>query len=355
MEDGKLFDLPKKQLSSYEEYKESALLLMCVAPKLYTTAETLKDKAGFKNVTTVDYEFYCTLSRKENVHLDFLCAGFTKCGTTSLQAALRKHKQIYLPKQKETLYFHWRKNYTDSPERFKEKYYKEVGENRIVGDIEPTYHSGAVSAYECYGKDLKLIFMMRNPADATYSYFKMLMRRTKVRKQVEYYRKFKKFDVRMFDLYIQDYILSGKEKRYCYADCIEEYLKYFDKENIKFVFFEEIIKNPTEIMDEIQDFIGVERKKYDKLPYANSGKMVVKNYWAARLNHSFFTWRMNMKGNTSPFLNNLCNKLQKKIQEKTMVENNEKMTEESRVVLNEYYKDNIERLEKICGRSLEGL
>ena len=31
------------------------------------------------------------------------------------------------------------------------------------------------------------------------------------------------------------------------------------------------------------------------------------------------------------------------------------MTEESRVVLNEYYKDNIERLEKICGRSLEGL
>lgn len=199
------------------------------------------------------------------------------------------------------------------------------------------------------------IFMMRNPADATYSYFKMLMRRTKVRKQVEYYRKFKKFDVRMFDLYIQDYILSGKEKRYCYADCIEEYLKYFDKENIKFVFFEEIIKNPTEIMDEIQDFIGVERKKYDKLPYANSGKMVAKNYWAARLNHSFFTWRMNMKGNTSPFLNNLCNKLQKKIQEKTMVENNEKMTEESRVVLNEYYKDNIERLEKICGRSLEGL
>ena len=355
VKESKLFQLPNQRLVEYGEYKENALLLICVAPRFYHVAEQLRAQAGGKNEAFVEYEFYCSISKEENVPLDFLCAGFTKCGTTSLQAVLRKHKQIYLPKQKETNYFHWRRKYEDSPERHKRKYYNEVGEGMMIGDIEPTYHEGASAAYECYGKDLKLIFMMRNPADATYSYFRMMMRRTKKRKQVEYYRKFKKFDVRMFDLYIEDYILSGKEKRYCYADCIEQYLKYFDLKNIKFVFLEEIIQNPTKVMDEIQEFIGVKRKKYTQLPYVNSGKAVSKNYWSARINHYLFRWRLGMKGNTSSFMNKLYFWVQEIVRPITLVDNREKMTEESHKVLNEYYKDNVKRLEKLCGRSLEGL
>ena len=40
-----------------------------------------------------------------DVKLDFLCVGFQKCGTTSLDFALKENRYIYTPPEKETLYF----------------------------------------------------------------------------------------------------------------------------------------------------------------------------------------------------------------------------------------------------------
>ncbi|MHC4178113.1 MAG: sulfotransferase, partial [Planctomycetota bacterium] len=37
--------------------------------------------------------------------LDFLVAGFGKCGTTSLCSALADHPDIFIPKRKETAFF----------------------------------------------------------------------------------------------------------------------------------------------------------------------------------------------------------------------------------------------------------
>lgn len=350
-----LFELPLKKIKSYKAHKEDSLIIISVNNQNLEKAVEACNKLEFKNVVIIDYEFYCKLSKDENVPMRFLCAGFTKSGTTSLQSALRKHPKIFLPKQKETNYLHWRNNFEDSPERFATKFYAEAKEGKIFGNIEPTYHGRAVSAYECFGKDLKLIFMMRNPVDATYSYFKMMMRRSQYMQQVNYYKKFKKFDINMFDLYIDDYILSGKDKRYCYADYIEKYLEYFPKENIKFVFFEEIIKEPTRIMNEIQEFIGVEPKEYKSLPHSNSGKEVAKNYFSALVNHYLFKTRLKLMSNTNSAAYERYNKIDKFCKKRTLVENKEKMTEQSRETLNGYYKESIIRLEEICGRSLQGI
>lgn len=351
-----LFSLPSKTMDAYKEYKETALVLCCIHPKYQESAKAALEQSEFSNIADIDYELYCQLAREENVPLDFLCVGFTKCGTSSLQAALVKHPEIYLPKKKETNYIHWRRKYDDSPERHREKYYADTEGKRLLGDIEPTYHNCSTGVSECYGKDVKLIFMMRNPVDATYSYFKMRMRRTTYKKQVNYYKKYKKFDVNMFDLYINDYILSEEDKRFCYADYIEEYMKYYKPENIKFIFLEDVIKEPKKTMNEIQDFIGVKKRKtYKSLPHSNSGKEVSRNYISALINYYEFRYKLKLKGNTSSFQVKMQEKLHEKIKKWTLVENNEKITEHSRAVLTEYYKDSIQRLEKICGRSLEGI
>lgn len=133
----------------------------------------------------------------------------------------------------ELKYFLWRGKYEDSPTRFREKFYNEIKENQTVGLIDPSFHENAKEAYECFGKDLKVILMMRNPVDATYSNFKMRMRRTKHKSYVDYYKDTKVFNVEMFGKYIDHAVIGGKDERYRYTDCVEEYINYFGKENIQ--------------------------------------------------------------------------------------------------------------------------
>ena len=54
--------------------------------------------------------------------IDFMCLGFPKCGTTTLDMVLRQHTQLSFPKIKETGYWSWYKLYSKPLEEL-EKYY----------------------------------------------------------------------------------------------------------------------------------------------------------------------------------------------------------------------------------------
>ena len=319
-------------------------------------AKELAEEHGFDNFSFVDYDFISELGSGQHVGLDFLCVGFVKCGTSTLHMALKKNKSVYLPKKKETLYLcSWKNKFDNGPEMLKTIYFPDALESgKVVGNIEPAYHREAESCYECFGKNTKIIFMVRNPVSATYSYFKMLMRKTSDMNQVRYYKKYRKFDLRMFDDYIDDTILSGKDKRFCYMDYIEQYLKYYDRENVKVVIFEEFIEDPLNAMNEIQDFIGCERKEYLELPHSNEGSMVSKNYRCAKINRKLYAMDVKLRTERDPAVRKKHEEYKKKIHKRTLVENNEKMLDSSRDTLNEYYRESIKRLEEFCGKSLEG-
>ncbi len=310
---------------------------------------------GYSDIAVVEYALMSQLGAREHVHLDFICVGFVKCGTTSLHAALKKNKDIFLPKKKETLYMGWRNRFDDAPERFNSIYFNNVPEGKVVGNVEPSYHARADGIYECYGEDTKVIFMVRNPASATYSYFKMLMRKTEEMRQINYYKKYRRFDVRMFDDYIRDYILSREDTRFCYMDWIDQYLKYYDKDKIKVVIFEELIRDPEKVMNEIQDFIGVKRVKFVSLPHSNEGKSVSKNYISARINRYLYRRDRELRYVTSEKEKKRHNARKEKIHKYTLIDNEEKMLPSSKATLDDFYRDSIHRLEDFCGKSLKGL
>lgn len=342
-----------KKLS--KKYKDNALVLVALREDTFDNSEKVLKKNGFKNFAAMSYDLFLSLSWAENVPMGFMCAGFTKCATTALNIALKKNKKIFLSKQKETNYIHWRHRYDDSPERFKTMYYPKWKKGQILGNVEPTYHRKSRQIYECFGPDLKLIFMMRNPVNATYSYFKMMMRRSQFRKQIGYYFKYKKFDVRMFDDYIRDYIVSGVDTRFKYDEHIEKYLELWPKENIKFIFFEDIIKDTEKIMNEVQEFIGVEPVAISELPSENVGSTVSKNFIGALLNGIMFKLRLKVMSIPSKKVKKWYKDTNAKLWKHTQVENNEKMTEDSRAELTEFYMDSIKNVEKITGRNLEGV
>lgn len=349
-----MFGLTTKKMNEYKETAQEYVLVISAQTENLNDIIADAEKKGFASHVEIDYEFYVTLSVAENVHMDFLCAGFSKSGTTSLQTAFKKHPAICLPKNKESYYLHWRQKYDNAPEKFRKRYFGDIPEGKIVGNIEPSYHKKAKSAYECFGKDLKIILMMRNPIDATYSNFKMLMKNPKEKKQALYFKKHNKFNVDMFDDYLEDYIFSGKDQRYQYNVCVQQYIDTFGKDQVKLVFFEEIISEPTRILDEIQEFVGVpedKRQKYDKLPKSNAGKFVSKNFVSALINYKLYKKKLEMKAASVKQMDRYW-KVANFLHDHTYVENAEKMSPESREVLRDFYSESVKSLSEIAGRDL---
>lgn len=315
--------------------------------------ERIKTQEG--RTVFVDYSLLAFMSQRDHVKLDFLCVGFTKCGTTSLHLALRKNKGIYLPRTKESRYIKWKNKYLDGPERLQKIYFSNDALGKLSGGIEPSYFSSAHIVYESFGADVKLIFMLRNPADATYSYFKMMMRRSYSPKQREYFRKYGRYSPEMFQDYLEDFIFSQKDLRFCYDIWLKEYLQFYEKERIMVIFFEEIINEPGRILKEVQQFIGVKPKKIVKLPYENQGKQVSKNYFCARVNAKLHLLEVKYKEQPFTWRKKTFFKVRDFIRRFTLVDNDEKISASDRDRLMAYYRPSVREVERLTGRSLKGL
>lgn len=348
--------LEDKPISEYQLNDNTILLMVTRADE---DKKFLLDnmRKGWKpeQRVSVSYEFLAELSQKDHIKQDFMCIGFTKCGTTSLYQALRKNKGIFMPKEKETLYGKWKNRYLDAPERFMELYYQNAPKKKKLGGVEPTYFQRASFVYESFGKDTKLLFMLRNPADATYSYFKMMMRRSVDQKQREYYKKYGRYCPEMFQDYMQDYVFSNNDQRFHYDIWIKEYMEFYSKEQIKFIFFEDIIKEPERILNEVQKFIGVKPKKIKTLPYSNPGKEVSKNYICAKINGKLLRMALNRKEDATEEKMERFKKFRRFVWRFTMMENNEKITAHDKDRLLEFYADSISEVERLTGKNLKGL
>ena len=349
-------DLPNRAILKYEPNENTAVLVALREEEERKAAvEILSTNWKQEQIFMLDYEFLAELSRKDHRKVDFLCVGFTKCGTTSLYQALRKNCSIVMPKEKETLYGSWKNRYIDGPERFYEQYCQDIPDDKTFVGVEPTYFQRASFVYESFGKDVKLVFVLRNPADATYSYFKMMMRRSVDPRPMEYYKKYRKYSPEMFQDYMQDHVFSDNDHRFQYDVWIQDYLKYYPKEQMMFVFFEELLKEPERLLKEIQKFIGVKPKKLKKLPYSNQGKEVSRNYLCARINSKLLRMALNRKQDASLEKRKRFKKFRRMVYKFTMKENNEKITAADKQKLMDFYADSIRQVEMLTGKSLKGL
>lgn len=121
-----------------------------------------------------------------------------------------------------------------------------------------------------FPSDTKLIFMMRDPADRCYSAYKYFLALGFLPMSVVTDDK-KKGHAAAFDTYVRSVLLNPRRRKeimkkrlkyLCfsqgnYAYCIEEYLRYFPRENMEFVFFEDFIRNEEAVTKEILDFLHI--------------------------------------------------------------------------------------------------
>lgn len=285
------------------------------------------------------------------VHLDFLCVGFPKCGTTSLHAALSQNPNVFLPKVKETDFINT--DYLPSTHKWYKLLYNGSSEKNVIGGVEPEFlldNSCVEKIYNYYGPNLKLIMCIRNPKKAVYSFFQMYMRQ--IRQNAEYYmKKYKSVTPEVFD----EWILKENYKSvFKYMDYINQFIKYYSK-NIKIVIFEELISDTQKVMSEIQDYIGLNEKNkidYNELPHSNEGSIIPKSYASVCINEQLIA----LEYDQSDFeLREEINRLREKICKTFLMDGfRDSMYDATEQKLDNYYCDSIRELEKFLGKSFRG-
>lgn len=200
---------------------------------------------------------------RDNFHLDFLVAGFSKCGTTSLCDLLSQHPDICISREKEP-YFFCADDFNDKWDWYLELF-SHAKDGQLHGEGS-TYYSNIdheefsrKNLFELY-PELKIIFIVRNPFDRLESSYK------------EMHHRGPEFG---FDAHFGvGNILQQKSNMLDdtrYWSRLKNYLDFFPKKQIQVIFLEDLKANSEVVVAECMDFLEVDTNvnlEYIKL---NSG------------------------------------------------------------------------------------
>ncbi len=209
---------------------------------------------------------------------DFLCMGFQKCGTTTLHGIFRQHPQIALCRDvKEPMYYRvpimsfiGRGNFY-----YRHRYFGHLSpeDPRLRGEINAglTYTFCVKRMRGNIPKDTKMIFMLRNPITRSFSAYKYFLARGFLPIEMVGYDQ-EHGHAEGFDHYVH-WVLDNptrrkevmkKQFKYMalsqsnYGYCIRAYLDDYSLENMRFVIFEEFVKDQHKACLELYDFLGIE-------------------------------------------------------------------------------------------------
>lgn len=175
--------------------------------------------------------------------VNFIIAGGQKCGTTSVFAVMRKHPDVFVPDIKEVHFFDRDESFNKGKD-FYEGFFKKSRGEKAVLDITPNYMYGekVPERISSMLPNVKIIFLLRDPAKRAYSHY-----RDHVRRQAE-------------KLPFSEAIRSNPSyiEKSLYFKHLKRFLEYFDRNDIKVYKSEILFKDPKIFYKNFCDFMGVD-------------------------------------------------------------------------------------------------
>lgn len=188
-------------------------------------------------------------------NVSFICPGAQKSGTTTLFSMLIQHPSVYLHPEKELYFFDDDRNFKKGRNWYA-SLFSDSSDSQIIGDITPDYMlfpNCADRIFE-YNKNVKLIFMLRNPADRAFSHY--LMNRRTTEENESFVNAIKLEPKRMDGSYKKTMRYSYLERGYYYRQ-LKSFYEIFSSDNIKVLIFEEFIKDIPGEMKKLESFLGI--------------------------------------------------------------------------------------------------
>lgn len=221
---------------------------------------------------------------------DFLIIGAQKSGTTSLFNYLNEHPRIIMTALKEIHFFdlNFDKGFNWYNEFFKDKetnwynkFFKDKSSSsNIKGEATPYYlfHPCVPERVFTYLPGVKMIVMLRNPADRAYAqYFHEI--RIKSETNSEFLEAIALEEKRLENAEIQllngtvSYHFSHQHHSYIarslYTNQIERWLSYFPKSQFLFIKSESFFSNPKEQLKKVYEFLDIQVIYPDKISVFN--------------------------------------------------------------------------------------
>lgn len=194
--------------------------------------------------------------------IDFIVIGTQKAGTTALYHYLTKHPQIAMSSKKELHYFCQDDGSVGAHTYEKYHEYFVMDNNKTEGEITPDYigHIHCPKRIYEYNPNIKLILILRNPIDRAYSHWNMA-------------RNFFKEKHSFAFCVLLDAIKSLKSKlntnitttyfrKGLYSFQINNYYRYFKKEQLLILKYEDYTSDQEEQLKIIFEFLGIDSKSY---------------------------------------------------------------------------------------------
>jgi hypothetical protein len=230
------------------------------------------------NCNTVQNFSYIAAMFRQRRHkierLDFILAGAQKSGTTALHYFLSKHPDITMGDQQEIHFFDNDALFA-SHEDYEQlhKHYPLLAPSTIAGDCTPSYiyHEPAAERIWKYNSRIKLLILLRNPVERAFAHWNM--QRFKGREPLDFFDAVREEQTRIAGAPPVEARRFAYVDRGFYARQLARLFKFFPREQVKVVKFEEFRENQRETLASILSFLGrkplrrVRNKDRNIVPY----------------------------------------------------------------------------------------
>lgn len=200
---------------------------------------------------------------------DFLVIGGSRCGTTSLHAALTRHAALYVPAEKSPNFFsapdvdavpdsaalRAMKGHAVTSAREYGQLFASAPANALIGEVSPVYlqsvHTAARAASFC--PEARIVAMLRHPVQRAYAHW--LGRR---RDGLDPHDSFERAiaidlaDASSPAVAFNRYLAIGR-----YAHFLRPWFDAFPRERIHVVFFDDFVREPRAVVNDVCAFLGV--------------------------------------------------------------------------------------------------
>jgi len=198
---------------------------------------------------------------------NFLIIGAAKSGTTALYRYMKQHPEIYLSDRKEPHFFSFtdQTKLTNGPDDYVRKaitnfdeyqgLFNNVRGEKAIGEASPTYIyiPGTAERILSIIPDVKIIAILRNPADRAFSAYMHLVR-DGIETSNNFQEALKKENERIANNWgpIWHFINSG-----FYFKQLSKYYEIFDKSQIKIVIYDDFDRSPQTELKSIYKFLDI--------------------------------------------------------------------------------------------------
>lgn len=289
---------------------------------------------------------------------DFLLAGSAKCGTTTIFQYLQRQSSVFLPELKEPFYFSFgneKPTYTDA--RFNSKViwkteeyvalFKNAKTSQLIGDASTSYLYTAEktiqnvkSLYKEKASDLKIIVILRNPAERAFSHYTHLIRNGIEKLEFSEAITPQNIEQRSKEMWGFDYTGYG-----LYGAQMEVFKNFF--KHILVLDYEELAQ-PNQMMEKIYTFLDIKNPiKVEEKIEANPSGVPKSKFVTALIRSKRF--KKIIKQITPSKALPIFQKMKDSLLKKSIVK--PKISEQDNQYLREFFRKDIEKLERILNKN----